>query len=58
MIIPQIIIVWMNDEFSLRKEGSKTDVYTVFLKMLDNNKVPKDWKKLLKKSKIPLKKAL
>jgi len=28
-----ILYVWMNDQGTLRKEGPKTDVYTVFGKM-------------------------
>jgi len=35
-----IIYVWMNDQGTLRKEGSKTDVYTVFEKMLTKGDVP------------------
>ncbi len=47
----KIVIVWLNDEFSLRKKGSRTDVYTVFISMIKNDKVPENWKKLLIKSK-------
>lgn len=47
----KIIIVWMNDEFSLRKAGSKTDVYAVFTRMLEGRKVPNNWTVLLQGSK-------
>ena len=47
----KIIIIWMNDEFSLRKGGSKTDVYAVFLRMLQNKTIPPNWQKLLGNSK-------
>ena len=46
----KIIIVWMNDEFSLRKAGSKTDVYAVFTRLLERRAVPNDWDVLLNKS--------
>jgi len=35
-----IIYVWMNNEFCLRAEGSKSDVYIVFQKMLDRGDIP------------------
>ena len=43
-----IIYVWMNDQGTLRKEGSKTDVYTVFEKMLTKGMVPDSIDDLLK----------
>jgi len=43
----KIVIIWMNDEFSLRKHGSKTDVYTIFISMLEQKTIPSDWKSLL-----------
>jgi len=46
-----VVIIWMNNEFSLRKAGSKTDVYNVFLKMLVRGEVPAKWKSLIKDSK-------
>ena len=45
-----VIMIWMNNEFTLRKAGSKTDVYNVFLKMLENQEVPSKWKDLVGKS--------
>ena len=45
-----IVYAWMNDEKTLRKEGSKTDVYTVFKKMLDKGTVPDSYDDLLDKS--------
>jgi toxin YhaV len=47
----KIIIIWMNDEFSLRKAGSKTDAYTIFTSMLKSRTIPNEWNSLLKKSK-------
>ena len=35
-----IVCVWFNDELTLRKEGSKTDVYEVFKRMLMRGEVP------------------
>jgi len=52
----KIVVIWMNDEFSLRKDGSKTDVYTVFLKMLKKEVVPSNWKTLIDKTKDTKKK--
>ena len=46
-----VIMIWMNDEFTLRKAGSKTDVYNVFLKMLINQEIPPKWKDLIGESK-------
>ena len=37
--VPEITIVWINDEKTLRKEGAKSDCYNVFKKMLDSNKM-------------------
>jgi toxin YhaV len=42
-----IIYVWLNNENSLRKEGGKTDVYTVFRAMLERKRPPTDWNDLL-----------
>ncbi|AFZ26321.1 Toxin with endonuclease activity YhaV [Cylindrospermum stagnale PCC 7417] len=42
-----IIYAWVNDEFSLRKEGSKTDPYQIFTKMLENGNPPDSWDELL-----------
>lgn len=38
--IKLIVYVWFNDEDTLRKAGSKTDVYEVFKKMLSRGDVP------------------
>lgn len=45
-----IIYAWLNDENTLRKEGDKSDVYTVFAKMLSNGSVPNSIDALLKTS--------
>ena len=42
-----IVHAWLNDEFTLRKDGSKTDVYTVFKSMLLKGDVPDDVSGLL-----------
>jgi toxin YhaV len=47
-----IVYVWLNDEFSLRKEGAKTDVYSVFISLL-NQSVPSDFNELLVQSAPP-----
>lgn len=49
----EIIIVWLNDEYTLRKEGSKTDLYVVFKKMLDSGEIPNHYCDLLCSSKKP-----
>jgi toxin YhaV len=43
-----IVLAWINDEESLRTYGSRTDVYAVFARMLDNGNPPDDWNALLK----------
>lgn len=45
-----IIYAWVNDEKTLRKEGSKTDPYQKFTKMLDQGNPPNSWSELLKAS--------
>lgn len=45
-----IIYVWLNDENTLRKEGSKTDVYFVFKKLIERGTVPIDMGEILKQS--------
>jgi len=35
-----VIYAWLNDEDTLRKEGSRTDVYDVFKRMLERGDVP------------------
>jgi toxin YhaV len=46
-----IIYVWVNDEKSLRKAGSKTDPYTVFQAMLRSGNPPQSLDQLLAASK-------
>lgn len=48
-----IVYVWLNDETTLRKAGSKTDVYVVFCKMLKNNEVPDSIDNLIENSISP-----
>lgn len=43
----KVILVWMNDENTLRKAGSKNDVYYVFTKIAFSRQIPKEWKSLL-----------
>lgn len=43
-----IIYGWFNDESTLRKDGSKTDVYTVFEAMLKKGNPPTTWNELMK----------
>lgn len=43
-----IVYVWFNDEETLRKAGSKTDVYETFKQMLARGVVPKNIKELMK----------
>jgi toxin YhaV len=45
-----IVYGWMNDENTLRKAGSKSDPYAVFLRRLDRGEPPDDWKALMKNS--------
>ena len=42
-----IVYVWFNDEDTLRKAGSKTDVYETFKRMLARGKVPQSIAELL-----------
>jgi toxin YhaV len=48
-----IVYVWFNDEDTLRKAGSKTDVYEVFKRMLMRGKVPTSINALLDESRKP-----
>jgi len=48
-----IIIVWVNDENTLRKAGAKTDPYAVFARQLARGYPPRDWQALLAESKAP-----
>ena len=45
-----VIFVWLNDERTLRKEGAKTDVYSVFKSMLERNDIPSMLSDLLTQS--------
>lgn len=45
-----IIYIWLNNENTLRKEGSKTDVYVVFKRLLERGTVPIDMGEILKQS--------
>lgn len=45
-----IVYVWFNDEDTLRKAGSKTDVDEVFRRMLSRGQVPAGIKELLAES--------
>jgi toxin YhaV len=46
-----IVYVWVNDEFTLRKAGSKTDVYAVFKSMLNAGDPPRTLEALRKGAK-------
>src|ERR1700681_835835 len=46
-----IVYVWVNDEFTLRKAGSKTDAYAVFKSMLNAGNPPRTLEALLKPAK-------
>lgn len=48
--IKLIVYVWFNDEDTLRKAGSKTDVYEVFKRMLSRGQVPASINDLLAES--------
>ena len=45
-----IIYIWMNDRSSLRQEGSKRDVYSVFRHMIEKGDVPEEYSGLLDSS--------
>src|SRR5229473_1539552 len=46
-----IVYVWVNDEFTLRKAGSKTDAHAVFKSMLTAGNPPGTLEALLKRAK-------
>ena len=48
--IKLIVYVWFNDEGTLRKAGSKSDVYEVFKRMLSRGQVPSSIGELLAQS--------
>ena len=45
-----IVYVWVNDERTLRKAGSKTDPYAVFKAMLRSGEPPQSLESLLRRS--------
>ena len=45
-----IVYVWFNDEDTLRKAGSRTDVYETFRRMLTRGEVPDSIEHLLRES--------
>jgi toxin YhaV len=45
-----IVYAWMNDEGTLRKEGSRTDPYVVFRRMLEGRRPPSDWEGLVEEA--------
>lgn len=51
--VKAIVYVWFNDEDTLRKAGSKTDVYSVFRRMLEQGNVPSDINELLAQANSP-----
>src|SRR6202795_5030220 len=46
-----IVYVWVNDEFTLRKAGSRTDAYAVFKSMPNAGNLPHTLEALLKRAK-------
>lgn len=46
------VYAWLNNEKTLRKAGSKTDVYATFRYLLKKGLVPQDFAELLIKSKL------
>ena len=48
-----IIYVWFNDEDTLRKAGSKTEVYEAFRRMLARGEIPDGIEALLNESREP-----
>ena len=45
-----IVYVWVNDEFTVRKAGSKTDAYAVFKSMLNAGDPPRTLEALLRRA--------
>lgn len=45
-----IVYVWLNDENTLRKANSRTDVYSTFKRMLESEDPPTDWDALITES--------
>jgi toxin YhaV len=48
-----IVYVWLNNEDTLRKAGSKSDVYGAFKRMLARGEVPSSINALLSESRAP-----
>jgi toxin YhaV len=48
-----IVYAWMNDEQTLRKQGSKTDPYATFRRMLDRGNPPDSWDELMAAARDP-----
>jgi len=46
----RIIFAWFNDEGTLRKEGSRTDCYATFVRMVERGDIPDDFETLLSHS--------
>jgi toxin YhaV len=46
-----IVLVWFNDEATLRKKGDSHDVYAAFKKMINDGSIPHTFKELIKRSK-------
>ena len=42
-----VVLTWLNDDKTLRKEGAATDPYIVFGAMLSRGEVPSDWSALV-----------
>lgn len=38
-----VILTWLNDENTLRKDGARSDPYAVFVRMLTRGDIPSDW---------------
>ena len=45
-----IVFAWLNDAKTLRKQGSESDVYTVFRRMLKAGNPPDNFDDLLKRT--------
>lgn len=46
----EIILAWLNDGKSIRKAGSKNDVYEEFKRLLASGKIPNTYNELIKSS--------
>ena len=45
-----VIYAWLNDQDTLRKEGSRIDVYEVFKRMLERGEVPSSINELIERA--------